>query len=330
MKVAVVGAGVMGLAAARALARDGADVAVHEQFQVGHIHGSSHGRSRIFRLAYPEAEWVSLAQEALPLWRELEQESGERLLELPGIVEIVDDLDESSRPGLEACGVPWEELEPDEVADRFDVSVPPGWKALLQPEAGFVRADRALAALRAGAERAGARIEQESRLAALDELDADVVVVTAGAWARELLAAAGIELPVKVTRETVAYFRLDRETPVPSVVRLIHRGHGFYSLHDPTFGLKVGHHHAGPVVTKLDEDGRPDPETVAAVAEWAGETFRLSDPEPASSETCLYTTTADERFVLERHGRIVVGSACSGHGFKFAPVIGKRLAELAG
>ena len=109
-RFAVVGAGVMGLATARALARAGHEVVVHERFGPGHERGSSHGRSRIFRLAYAEPEWVRLAQEALAGWRELEAECGERLLELTGLLEVVERLEESSSAGLDAAGVPWERL----------------------------------------------------------------------------------------------------------------------------------------------------------------------------------------------------------------------------
>src|SRR4029077_17893738 len=94
--VAVVGAGVMGLATAHVLSRAGYDVAVYEQFEPGHARGSSHGRSRIFRLAYSQPEWIRLAQEALAGWRELEAETEERLLEVNGLIEIVSDLRESS------------------------------------------------------------------------------------------------------------------------------------------------------------------------------------------------------------------------------------------
>ena len=88
-RVAVVGAGVMGCAAAWALTARGADVTVHEQFDLDHDRGSSHGRSRIVRLAYPEVEWVRFAREAMDAWRELEEESGEALLDLQRLVELV-------------------------------------------------------------------------------------------------------------------------------------------------------------------------------------------------------------------------------------------------
>jgi sarcosine oxidase len=75
--------------------------------------------------------------------------------------------------------------------------------------------------------------------------------------------------------------------------------------------------------------GEPEPELIERIAKWARDTYRLAGPEPAAAETCMYTTTPDQTFVLERRGRIVVGSPCSGHGFKFAPAIGERLADLA-
>ena len=126
-RVAVVGAGVMGCAAAWALAERGADVTLIEQFDLDHERGSSHGRTRIFRLAYAESTWVRLAQEALAGWRRLEAETGEQLLELNGLLEVVDDVSDSSAAGLDAAGVPWEKLEREEAEvqpHRVDRAVP--------------------------------------------------------------------------------------------------------------------------------------------------------------------------------------------------------------
>src|SRR5215475_4520871 len=122
--VAVIGAGVMGLATAYALTRTGHSVVVYEQFEQAHARGSSHGRSRIFRLAYAQPEWVQLAQEALAGWRKLEADSGERLLQLDGLIEIVSDLSNSSVAALDACGVGWERLERETVHQRFPVKMP--------------------------------------------------------------------------------------------------------------------------------------------------------------------------------------------------------------
>jgi sarcosine oxidase len=320
VRVAVIGAGVMGLATGWALRRRGLEPVVYEQFHIGHDRGSSHGRSRIFRLAYAEDHYVRLAQEALALWRELEEESSEILLELNGLVEVVQTLEESTAHTLERCGVAWERLDREEAERRYPIRVPEESFAVVQPEAGIVRADKALAALSRDLD-----VRENTRVHP-DEVDADAVVVTAGSWVNELLSD---PLPVRTTRETLCYFRLDDERPIPSVVSFKpeRHTHDMYSLHDPKYGLKVGAHHAGPEADP-NERGEPEPELLERIAAWANETYRLDDGGPAAGETCMYTTTADESFVLERRGRVVIGSPCSGHGFKFAPAIGERLAAL--
>jgi sarcosine oxidase len=320
--IAVVGAGLNGLATAWALRRGGHDVVVYEQFELGHTRGSSHGATRIFRLAYPEAKWVRLAQEALEGWRELERESGEELLLLSGLLELYHEGVVSSQAALEECGAECELLTRDEAEARFGVLAAPDANVLYQPAAGVVYAERALRAFARGLD-----IREGHRVESLDDLDEPVVVVTAGPWARRLLAPAGIDVPVVETRETVAYFRL--EGPAPSVVaEVITRGHGFYALSDPEFGLKVGSHMCGKP-SDPDEEKLADPDLVREIADWTAERFPRADPEPVHAESCFYTTTDDERFILERHGGIVVGSACSGHGFKFGPATGTRIAALA-
>ena len=319
----------MGAATAWRLAQRGHEVEIHEQFTVGHTRGSSHGRSRIVRLAYPEPEWVLLAKEAMRGWRDLEAQSGRQLLELYGLLELVAHPAQSSADALTAIGAPFELLDAYAARERWPIEVPGGWSVVFQPEAGIVRADHAWRAFLDMAARGGAELRERSRVERLTDLDADVVVVTAGPWAAQLLAAEGIELHVRVTRETVAYFRHERP-PLPSIVQLdpTTRDHALYSLRDPIHGLKAGAHHAGAEADP-EEDGEPDPQLIKRIAEWTARPSPDADPRPVAAETCLYTNTSDETFVLERRGRIVVGSPCSGHGFKFAPAVGDRLAALA-
>jgi sarcosine oxidase len=265
---------------------------------------------------------VRLAQEALVGWRELERESGEELLLLNGMLELCREGAVSSLQALEECNAECELLGREETEARFGVSPGEGSFVLFQPDAGVVYSDRALAAFSRGLD-----IREHHRVESLDDVDEPVVVVTAGPWARRLLESHGIDLPVIETRETVAYFRL--EGVVPSVVAEVEtKGHGFYSLSDPVYGLKVGIHKRGRPADP-DEPAGADPALVEEIVAWTRQRFPLADPEPVESQSCFYTTTDDERFVLERHGRIVVGSACSGHGFKFGPAVGERLAALA-
>ena len=325
--VAVVGGGVMGLATAWALRRAGREPVVLEQFRVGHEHGSSHGATRIFRLAYAEEEWVRLAQEALELWRELGQETGEPAVGLVGLLDLADDPTPLAA-ALDTCGTAYELLSADQARQRFGL-VTQCYKVLFQPEAGVVLADRALRGLAAGVE-----VREETRVTSLERLDESVrvntqrgaleareVVVAGGAWAKQLVP----DLPVVVTRETVAYFRLADDRTVPSVID--YATDETYALTAGPGQLKVGLHHSGPRVDP-DEPAEPDDAIVAREVAWATRTWPIASPEPERVETCLYTSTADHRFVIERHGRVVVCSACSGHGFKFAPAIGTRAAAL--
>jgi sarcosine oxidase len=195
---------------------------------------------------------------------------------------------------------------------------------LYQPEAGIVRADLALRAFLDCAVERGAELKEEARVDDPRGLDADVVLITAGAWVGKLID----NVPVRPTRETLAYFKSD--DVLPSIVQLDpeSRGHALYSLHDPKYGLKAGLHHAG-IEVDPDEPGNPNPELLERISSWVARTYRNVDPTPVDAETCLYTNTEDEGFIFDPRERVVVCSACSGHGFKFAPAIGKRLAGLA-
>jgi sarcosine oxidase len=337
--VVVVGAGVMGAATAWSLTRAGRDVVLVEQFSVGHHRGSSHGRSRIFRLSYADPRYVRLAQEALPRWRELEEASGRHILTRTGGLDVGEGLDRHAE-ALRACGATFEHLDDGQLARRFPAVSATAAPALFQPDGGIVAADDAVGAFVAVATAGGATLLEGTTVRSVSErggkaevrTDADVylarvAVMTAGAWASKLLAGAGIDLPTRPTRETVAYFRLDGAAAVPTVVDW--GNPAVYSLPSPGQGLKAGEHQAGPT-TDPDEEGAPDEKSVARVAAWVRDRFPGAEPEPHLAETCLYTNTSDEGFIIERHGALVVGSACSGHAFKFAPVIGDRLAALAG
>ena len=135
MQVAVVGAGVMGSAAARELARRGAEVDLYEQFELDHARGSSHGDARIFRISYPEAEYVALARESLPLWRELERESGQELLRNTGSLDVGPDLPHPS--AMDVHGIEYEVLDEDELRARH------GMAACCTPTAAGARSPRA-------------------------------------------------------------------------------------------------------------------------------------------------------------------------------------------
>jgi sarcosine oxidase len=348
--IVVVGAGIAGAATARALAGYAGGVLLLEQFELGHARGSSHGTSRIFRLNYPDPRYVRMALAADAEWRRLEETCGERLIERVGCLDLGPVARETER-ALSACGARYERLTADEVRGRWPLRLDPGQTAVFQPDGGVTRADRAHAALVAEALGGGVELRERICVRGLvldrrevrlvtdgDELTARAVVVTAGAWAPRLLTTAGIELPVVPTRETVVYLDVPGAGDVPSVIDydsvpaageggISRAGQSAYALAAPGVGLKAGLHHSGPA-TDPDDEPPPDDRVASWVSAWAARRFADVGAE-LGAETCLYTNTADEGFVLERQGRVVIGSACSGHGFKFAPVVGRTLAALA-
>jgi sarcosine oxidase len=348
--IVVVGAGITGVATARTLARSGRGVLLLEQFALGHAHGSSHGSSRIFRLSYPDAHYVRLAQGSLEGWRELEVEYGEALIVNTGTLDFGPGRNKNAL-ALSSCGARYELMSGADVTARFGLTADPHEPALFQPDGGTLLADRAYAAFTAAAREAGTEITEGARVTGLalerggvrvstesDGIVAGAVVVTAGAWAAPLLAPVGIELAVVPTRETVTYFDVPKASELPSVMDdavpvaadygLARPGQVSYALGAPGIGLKAGLHHAG-LPANPDEPGAPDQGVVRWASDWVTSRYPGASPSATAPETCLYTNTADEGFVLERHGRIVVGSACSGHAFKFAPALGRTLAALA-
>jgi sarcosine oxidase len=342
----VVGGGVTGVAALRELARAGLDALLVEQFTLGHDRGSSHGASRIFRLAYPEPDYARMARRALEGWRALEGELGEQLISRTGSLDIgqlaVDDA-----AALATLGVAHELLDGRDAAKRWPLSFVPGEPVLFQPDGGTLRAGRAILGLLDGARAAGARIVEQTPVKRLSQdgdgvvldtadgsLTARAAVVAAGAWSRRLLAPLAIELETTPTRETVTYFELEGVEEIPTVIdyTLIPYDQSGtdlapYSLAAPGVGLKASLHRAGPQ-TDPSLAGEIDETIVVRTADWVARRFPDANSTPLASETCIYTNTPDEGFVIERHGRIVVASACSGHGFKFAPALGETISEL--
>jgi sarcosine oxidase len=339
--VVVVGAGMAGAATTWALARRGRSVLLVDRFARGHDRGSSHGTERIFRFGYTDPAYVRLAQESLAGWQLLQAGAGAPLLVADGVVDHGDDAElVAVESACAALGVRTEMLTASEAAARW-----PGLRfdgpVLHQPDGGRVHADRTLVACWDQAVGAGAEVRFEAPVGAVrqagsgvevtigdDVVTARVAVVAAAGWSAELLepdVAARLVPPLTVTAETVAFFRPTRG-PWPSFIQ---RGEPLaYGLGTPDGLVKAGLHGTGPVI---DPDDRPShvPGAVEALEAYARDWLPGVEPTAVRSTVCLYASSATDDFVVDRDGPIVVGVGFGGHGFKFTPAIGERLADLA-
>jgi len=350
----VIGGGAMGSAAAWALARRGRPVTLLEQFGPGHLIGASHGATRNLSLAYSEPDYVAMLAETLRLWRELEDESGEQLLARTGVVNHGPDPQLGTmhaalnRAGLRAEFLPTAEAGERWRGIRFDQQV------LYMPDGGQLNPELALPALQRLAVRYGAEVRHHVKVVDLQVLDDGVrvtvddggatevltarqAVVTAGGWTSKLLGDMAGTPRLTVTQEQPAHFGIaDPGADWPGFNHFPGTGDDYagwyspvYGMHTPGEGIKAGWHGVGPVVDPDHRSFQPEPVQRAALQRYARHWLPGVDADSMTDISCTYTTAPDHNFVLDRLGPVVLGAGFAGHGFKFTPVVGRMLADLA-
>ena len=351
----VIGLGALGSAAAYHLARRGQRVLGLEQFAPGHTRGSSHGESRIIRLAYFEhPDYVALLRRAYTLWEALQQEAGEELLRSTGglFVGSADgDVFAGSLQSARLHSLPHEVLDAAALRRRYPIFRPADDEvALYEPGAGVLFPERCIAAHLRLAVTAGATLHFDTPVTHVQPLADGVevrttggryraarVVVTAGAWLGTLLA--DVRLPVQPERNVVFWLEPNTEPErfqagrFPIFIWDCGEAGAFYGLpHVGRPGVKVARHHSGEVVDPDRVRREVDVADEAPVRAFVRGCIPALDGPVAGSIVCLYTNTPDGHFVLDRHPQlpaISFAGGCSGHGFKFASVIGEALADLA-
>ena len=352
--VVVIGLGVMGSAALHHLAVRSVRVLGIEQYEPGHDRGSSHGATRIIRLGYFEhPSYVSLLREAYPLWRELEAKVGRRLLHTTGIAEIGAPESELVQGTLTAArqnALPHDILDAAALMRRYPAfRVPGDFVGVVQPDGGFLDAEPALLGLIELARAGGAAIRTNEAVRAIephpagvrvvtgrDVVETSAVIVTAGARVKSLIP--DLPAPLRITRQVLAWFE-PRDTAMFSADRfpvfMIESPHGFHYGFpmDPHRGVKLGkHHHLDETVNPDNYDRTVSPRDERAIRVALENYIPAADGKLTAATTCLYTMAPDGDFIIDTlpgWPQVVIGSPCSGHGFKFAPLIGEILADLA-
>jgi sarcosine oxidase len=352
--VVVVGLGAMGSAALYHLARRGLRVLGIDRFAPGHDLGSSHGETRIIRLSYFEhPSYVPLLRQAYDLWRELERESGQHLLQITGIAEIGREDGTLVRGTLAAArlhGLAHEVVGASAFMRRFPAfQLSADQVAVWQPDGGFLAAEASIRALAELATHAGAEIRTGGDVQAIEQRAGSVhvatdqgaivagsAIVAAGPWIKSLMPA--LPVPLRVTRQVMAWFEPAEAAPFAPgrfPVFLIESRHGMhYGFPPDEHGrIKVAkHHHRDEAVEPDSYDRLASSEDIDLIRAALAEYIPAANGPLAAASTCLYTVTPDGDFVIDRlpqHPQVIIASPCSGHGFKFAPVVGEILADLA-
>ena len=352
--VVVVGLGATGSAALYQLARRGFHVAGIERFLPGHSQGSSHGETRIIRLGYFEhPSYVPLLRRSYQLWRELEADCGRKLMRITGILEIgmpVGPLVSGTLAAARQHDLPHEIFDGAETMRRFPAfRIPRDFAGVLQPDGGFVAAETTVETLveLAGAAKAEIRtgvrvlsIAQEGQGVRIGTSDGDIearcAVVAAGPWVMDLLP--DLRAPLRATRELMAWFKPRDPAPfapghLPVFILESRHGMHYGFPMSPAGTIKIAKHHHHDETIYPDDPRRPVSELDETLIRSAIESHIPAANGPlAAAKTCVYTMTPDHDFIVDRlpgAPNVIVASPCSGHGFKFAPVMGEILADLA-
>lgn len=352
-EVAVIGLGVMGAATLLCLAQRGVRVTGYEQFEPGHSFGSSHGESRIIRTAYFEdPRYVPLAQRAFDTWRKLAGDAGRDLLIPTGALSIGapdSALVAGTLASAREHNLPHERLTATQIEQRFPAHRPSrGDVGIFEEAAGVLLAEPCVIALVDLAQRLGAEVSTGTRVESIvpgaDNVrvhagqavrEFSAVVVTVGPWLGTFVP--DLQLPLQVTRQVLAWFPV----PDPLLFRpacypvFLHDvagrvGYGFPSLDGET--VKIAIHQEGLPTTAADVDREVHADDIRPIAQFIRTHLRGVEADLVRARVCMYTNTPDFHFILgrsPRSERVVLAGGFSGHGFKFAPIIGEAVADLA-
>ncbi len=350
----VLGLGGFGSAAAYWLAlRAGGEVLGVEQFELGHSKGESQDHSRIIRLSYHTPGYVELAKHAYQAWAEVERDGGETLVLRTGGLDFAPRVSaiplSTYADSMSAAGVPFEMLDAAEIMRRWPpFRLSDDIHGLYQAESGIAMAARANAAHQRLARAHGATLRAPVAISSIQPLDGEIgleldgssyrcrqLVITAGAWSNRILAFFGLRLPLTVTQEQVTYFaspQLDDFRPERFPIWIWMDDPCFYGF--PVFGeagIKAGQDAGGREVTAETRTFEPDQPALRRVEEFLARYLPGGLGPILYTKTCLYTLTPDRDFVIDslpEHPNVWIAIG-GGHGFKFASVIGKILAQLA-
>jgi sarcosine oxidase len=352
----VIGAGAMGSSTCYQLARKGLKILCLEKYALNHSYGSSHGRTRIIRTAYYEhPRYVPLIKRAFEIWRNLEKESGRKLLKMTGGLFIGPEQSSLFSGAVRSARehkLDYKVLDAKQIEDRFPVFRMNGdEQGLFETQAGILFPENCIETFVELAKATG-RAEFHFNEALTkwrkdkgrihvstsggEEYSADKLVLAAGSWLTDLVPKLG--LPLKGERQVLLWFEPKKNHDAFSAENLpitgwdYGNGIGMYTIPDVGHGVKAVQHHGGELTHPDRMRREVTPDDVLPVRNFLHQHIPLLESPPIESKTCIYTNTPDGHFLIDFHPTeedAIIVSPCSGHGFKFASVVGEIVSELA-
>ena len=357
--VVVVGAGGVGSAAAYYLSKAGKKVLLLEQFELDHQNGSSYGYSRVIRYTYNNPIYIDLMRDAYPLWFALQEEAGEQLYVKTGGLDFgfpEQDTFQALKASMDAAGLDYEHLDKTDIAQRYpQFALEDGMEGLFQSEAGLLRTSRCVLAHTRLAQERGAVVKDQTPVVKITPTEqgvevhtdmevygCDRIVLTAGSWAKGLLADQGIDLPLKIMPCQLGFYAPNKPAdfvPGKFPVFFAHMNGNYGEMpygiphEDPSIGIKLTTFYGWDTVEKpSDVDYTPSQAWTERIQAWAKQYIPDAAGPLMSTRRCLYTLTPEKHFIVDQHPghpQVVIGAGFSGHGFKFTTLMGKMLADLA-
>jgi len=357
--VIVIGAGGVGSAAAYYLSKAGKKVLLLEQFELNHQNGSSYGYSRVIRYTYDNPIYINLMRDAYPLWFALQEEAGEQLYVKTGGLDFglpEQETFQALKRSMDEARLDYEHLDQAEIARRYpQFALDDGMEGLFHEDSGLLRASRCVLAHTRLAQERGAVVMDQTPVVKItptangvevqtetEVYGCDRIVLTAGSWARGLLAEQGIDLPLNIMPCQLGFYQPKNSAdfePGKFPVFFAHMNGDYGEMpygiphEDPSIGVKITTFYGWDTVDKPSEvDYTPSQEWTERIRGFAQQYIPDAAGPLLATRRCLYTLTPEKHFIVDQHPhhpQVVIGAGFSGHGFKFTTLMGKMLADLA-
>jgi monomeric sarcosine oxidase len=353
-EVIILGAGIMGSATAHKLSKTQKKILLLEQFPIQHNNGSSHGQTRIIRQTYTEKHFSELMKSAYKLWNDFEKEIGDHLILKTGGIDFGPENSENLIKTVETCkklGIPFQKFNNRELNAKFPMfQLSDEYFGIVQESSGIVLANKALSSFQNQATNNHVKVSENEKVIRIkidtskiivettkETYHTEKLVLTSGMWTNINLESTGIKLDLDIWKLSFAYWfvtNIDIFSPEKFPIFIAWEDDPIYGfpLIENQSAIKIAPHFTfDNNLSPQTKENIPNMSLISRVGDYINNNFKYVKSSPLDPQSCYYTMTKDENFILDFHpdsDQVVIGAGFSGHGFKFAPLVGEILSNL--